>query len=130
MKIHHSIAYLLNCIYSILDLEGEVHSIWDCWISGLQGMQGQWFFRSRASGQQFSVKYKNTGYCGRMATPAQIYLPRKVCEGEFNVPPNDVDGTDPLTMLQIIHCIDNKKRYVIWAPKIIKQMAMAMIQTW
>ena len=34
-----SIAHLLNGnehIYWVLDLEGEVHSIWDVWVSGLQ----------------------------------------------------------------------------------------------
>jgi hypothetical protein len=34
-----SISYLLNeseCIYKIWNLEGEVHSIWDSWVSGLQ----------------------------------------------------------------------------------------------
>ena len=42
-----SIAYLLNGsehIYWILDLEGEVHSIWDLWISGLQECKGNGFF--------------------------------------------------------------------------------------
>ena len=34
-----SIAHLLNGsehVYWILDLEGEVHSIWDLWVSGFQ----------------------------------------------------------------------------------------------
>ena len=42
-----SIAYLLNGsehIYWIWDLEGEVHSIWDLWISGLQECKGNGFF--------------------------------------------------------------------------------------
>ena len=98
----------LNCLFTQLFIFNFGPWRWSAFNMGLldkwpSRMQGQWFFRSRASGQQFSVKYKNTGYCGRMATPAQIYLPRKVCEGEFNVPPNDVDGTNPLTMLQIIY---------------------------
>ena len=42
-----SIAQLLNeseDIHWILDLEGEVHSIWDLWISGLQKCKGNGFF--------------------------------------------------------------------------------------
>ena len=41
-----SIAYLLNeseHVYWILDLDGEVHSIWDLWISGLQECKGNDF---------------------------------------------------------------------------------------
>ena len=41
-----SIAYLLNGsehIYWILDLEGEVHSIWDLWISDLRECKGNGF---------------------------------------------------------------------------------------
>ena len=44
-----SIAYLLNQsedIYWILNLEGEVHSIWDLWISGLQECKGDAFLKS------------------------------------------------------------------------------------
>ena len=48
-----SIAHLLNGsehVYWILDLEGEVHSIWDLWISGLQECKGNGFFKvGRAS---------------------------------------------------------------------------------
>ena len=43
-----SIAYLLNeseHIYWVLDLEGEVHSICDLWISGLQECKGNNFFK-------------------------------------------------------------------------------------
>jgi hypothetical protein len=42
-----SIAYWLNGsehIYWIWDLEGEVHSIWDLWISGLQDCKDNGFF--------------------------------------------------------------------------------------
>ena len=51
-----SIAYLLNeseHIYWILDLEGEVHSIWDLWISGLQECKGNGFFKVGQGGQEF-----------------------------------------------------------------------------
>ena len=51
-----SIAYLLNGsehIYWILDLEGEVHSIWDLSISGLQECKGYgiWFSQCWAGGR-------------------------------------------------------------------------------
>ena len=31
-------------MYWILDIEGEVHTIWDLWISGLQECKGNGFF--------------------------------------------------------------------------------------
>ena len=74
----HSISYLLNeskHIFWILDLRGEVHSIWDLWISGLQECKGQWFFRSWAGGQQFSVGSKKSGFFGRaVALPESTSL--------------------------------------------------------
>ena len=63
-----SIVYLLNGsepIYWILDLEGEVHSMWDLWITGLQECKGNGFFRSQAGGQQFLVRSKKYGFSGR-----------------------------------------------------------------
>jgi hypothetical protein len=51
-----SIAYLLNGsehIYWILDLEDEVHSIWDLWISGLQECKGNGFFHDGRAGRSF-----------------------------------------------------------------------------
>ena len=45
-----SIAYLLNESehkYWILNLEGEVHSVWDLWISELQEYKGNGFFKVR-----------------------------------------------------------------------------------
>ena len=50
------IAYLLNGsehIYWILDLEGEVHSTWDLWISGLQECKGNGFFDDGRVGRNF-----------------------------------------------------------------------------
>ena len=62
MKIKfQSIAYLLNgCehIYWIWNLEDEVHSIWDMWISGFQEYKGKGFFQNQVGGQQLSVGYK------------------------------------------------------------------------
>jgi hypothetical protein len=52
----HSIAYLLNgsdYIYWILDLEGEVHIIWDLWINGLQEYKGNGFFAVGQVGNNF-----------------------------------------------------------------------------
>ena len=48
-----SIAYFLNeseHIYWIWNLEGEVHSIWDLWVSGLQECKGNGFFKVRQAG--------------------------------------------------------------------------------
>jgi hypothetical protein len=53
-----SIIYLLigsAHIYWILDLEGEVHSIWDLKSSYLQEFKGNVFFEVGRGGQQFSV---------------------------------------------------------------------------
>ena len=47
-------------IYWILDLEGEMHSIWDLWKSGLQECKGNGFFKVGWGGQQFSVGYRNS----------------------------------------------------------------------
>ena len=45
----HAIAHLLNGnehIYWMLDLEGEVHSIWFLWVSGLQECKSNEFSKS------------------------------------------------------------------------------------
>ena len=53
-----SMAYLSNGsehMYWILDREGEVHLIWDLWISGLQECKGSGFFpKSGRAGTNFS----------------------------------------------------------------------------
>ena len=46
-------------IYWILDLEGEVHSIWDLQSSGLQECKSNIFFEVGRGGQQFSVGFRN-----------------------------------------------------------------------
>ena len=60
-----SIAYLplgSAHIYWILDLEGEVHSIWDLWSSGLQELKCNFFLKLGGmgnifwSGQKISLK--------------------------------------------------------------------------
>ena len=45
-------------IYWILDLEGEVHSIWDLWSSGLQECKDRIFFEDGRGGQHVSVGFK------------------------------------------------------------------------
>ena len=57
-----SISYLLNesdHIYWNLDLEGEMHSIWDLWTSGLKKCKSNGFFEVGRDGQQFSVGLRN-----------------------------------------------------------------------
>jgi hypothetical protein len=56
-----SIAYLLNGsehIYWIWDLEGEVHSIWDVWISGLQECKGDDFSEVMQANNNFQSSPK------------------------------------------------------------------------
>ena len=52
-----SIAHSLNGnehIYWVLDLEGEVHSIWDLWVSGLQECKSnEFFFKIGRAGSSF-----------------------------------------------------------------------------
>ena len=85
-----STAYLLNeseHIYWILDLEDEVHSIWDLWISGLQECKGIGLFKVGRGGQKFSIRSKKCRFLffGGGAAPAHIHLPRKARRGRFNV---------------------------------------------
>ena len=85
-----SIAYLFNGsehiyiyidIYRILDLEGEVHSIWDLWISGLQECKGNGFFQSRVGGSKFSVGSRKFGFLSGGCPSPNFYLPRKARRG-------------------------------------------------
>ena len=85
-----SIAYSLNgsehiYIYWMWDLESEVHSILDLWISGLQECKDNGFPRNWAGGQQFSVGYIKSRCSGWAGAPARIFLPRKSLWGELNV---------------------------------------------
>ena len=68
-----SIAYLLNGsehIYWILNLEGEMHSIWDLWISGLQECKGNGFFEVRRMGNSFRSGPENLKILdGRLPLP-------------------------------------------------------------
>jgi hypothetical protein len=80
-----SIAYLLNRsehIYRIWKLEGEVHSIWDLWVSGLQKYKVNGFFKvRRANMQPFSVGSRTSWFSRRAAAPTRIFRPRKVRGG-------------------------------------------------
>ena len=65
-------AYLLSGsahIYRILDLEGEVHSIWDLWISGLQEYKGNVIFEVGRGGQQFLVGFKKLQFFSKGLPP-------------------------------------------------------------
>ena len=84
-----SISYILNeseHIHWILDLEGESAlkmGFVDKWPSK---MQGQWFFRSRTSGQKFSIRSRKPGF---LFGVARIYLPKRSSWGGglFNIHP-------------------------------------------
>ena len=52
-------------IYWILDLEGEVHSIWVIWIGGLQECKGNGFFEVGQGGHKFSVGSKKSRFLSR-----------------------------------------------------------------
>jgi hypothetical protein len=57
-----SFAYVLNGsehIYWILNLEGEVHSIWGLWINGLQECKGNGFSEIGQAGNNFRSGPKN-----------------------------------------------------------------------
>ena len=63
-------------IYIGLDLEGEVHSIWDLWVSGLQECKSNEFFRTAGgsggrAGGSFRAGPKNYNFFsdGRLALP-------------------------------------------------------------
>ena len=62
-----SIAYLLNeseyiYIYIKLDLEGEVHWIWDLWINGLQECKGNGFFEVGQADSSFQLGLENLDF--------------------------------------------------------------------
>jgi hypothetical protein len=84
-----SIAYLLDeseHIYWILDLEGEVHSIWDLWINSLQKYKGNGFFEVGRAGSSFQSDPENLDFLdGRLPLP-ESDIP-KSSWGELNVLP-------------------------------------------
>ena len=79
-----SIAYLpigSAHIYWILDLEGEVHSIWDLWSSGLRECKGNFFSEVGRDGQHVSIRFKNFS----KGLPHSGFDISKVREGMFNI---------------------------------------------
>ena len=75
-----SIAYLLNeseHIYKIWNLEDEVHSICDLWVSGLQECKGNDFFEVGQAGSSFRSGTKNQDFLeGQMPLPEST-IPKK-----------------------------------------------------
>ena len=67
-------------IYWSLDLEGEVHSIWNLWITGLQECKGNGFSEVGRTDINFRLGPENQDFF-LGAAPARIYLPRKVRGG-------------------------------------------------
>ena len=87
-KISRLIAYLLHGnehIYWTLDLEGEVHSRGDFWISAFKNARTMVFSKSGGPGTNFQSGPENLHFFLGTA-PAHIYLPRKARKGRFNVP--------------------------------------------
>jgi hypothetical protein len=72
-------------MYWILDLEGEVHSIWDLWISGLQKCKGNGFFEVKQMSRSFRLGPTNLDFfMGGLPLPEST-SPKKFV-GVFNVP--------------------------------------------
>ena len=83
-----SIAYLLNeseHIYWTLDLEGEVHSIWDSWTSGLQECKGNGFFEVGRVGNNFWSGPKNLNFLDAWVPLPKSTSPKKFVGGELNI---------------------------------------------
>jgi hypothetical protein len=84
------IAHLLSgsehILYLILDLEGEVHSIWDLWISGLQKCKDNDFFEVRRDRHKFAVGSKKYWFLYG-GCPCPHLPPQKACMERLNVCP-------------------------------------------
>ena len=69
----------------ILDLEGEVHSIWDMWVSGLQECKSNEFFKIRRAGNIFRAgPILFYFFVGRLPPPNSDN-PKSSWGGVFNV---------------------------------------------
>ena len=79
-----SFAYLLN--YWILDLEGEVHSIWDLWTSGLQECKGNGFFEVRRACNNFRSGPKNLNFLDWWLPLPESTSPEKFVGGGLTSP--------------------------------------------
>ena len=84
-----SIAYLLNGsehIYWIWDLEGEVHSIWDLWITGLQECKDNGFFEVGWADNNFQSGPENLHFIDGRLPLSEYSSPAKfIGEGGLNV---------------------------------------------
>ena len=85
-----SIAYLLNGsehIYQILDLEGEVYSIWDLCVSGLQECKSnEFFFKIGRTSSSFRADPKNVYFFEQATTPARSGQSEKFVGGSQRPP--------------------------------------------
>jgi hypothetical protein len=68
-------------IYWILDLEGEVHSIWDLWVSGLQECKGNEFSEVGRTGNNCRLDLENLDFLDDSRLPLPTHLPIKVGGG-------------------------------------------------
>ena len=68
-------------------------------------MLGQWFFRNRAGGQQFSVGYKKSQFFGWAIALARIFLPRKVHGGNLTYPGDSPPSRDPPSSYPPLLCL-------------------------
>jgi hypothetical protein len=74
-----SIAYLLNGsehIHWILDLKGEMHSLWDLWISGLQKCKGNGYFEVGRASNNFRSGQTNIDFLDGQL-PLSVYTSPK-----------------------------------------------------
>jgi hypothetical protein len=76
-----SVVYLLNGrehIYWILDLEGEVHSIWDLWISGLPYYKDNGIFKvsQEQTGRSFRSSLEKYGFFSRLLPLPESTYPK------------------------------------------------------
>ena len=90
MNLQPMIAYILNeneHIYWIWDLEGEVHSTWDLWISGLQECKGNGFFEFERTGISFRSGPKNLDFLDGRLPLSKSSPPKTFHGGELNILP-------------------------------------------
>ena len=90
-KKSQSIVYLLNesqVVYMILDLKGEMHSIWDFVISDLQECKGNDFFKVGQADNNFRSGPENLDFLdGRLPCP-NLPRPQRSGVGALTSPNN------------------------------------------